>query len=92
MDVAVIQCYFLSRITDEEGRTIKGYRKPVYDTQKSKCGLKATKQRLFNQTLIIWVNGWLTECRIYVLECNQERIVARNAGINDRNIGSDNNN
>ena len=54
--------------------------------------MKVTKQRLFNQALIIWVNGCLTECRICVLECNQERIVARNAGTNDQNIGSDNNN
>ena len=32
MDVTVIECYFLSRITDKEGGTIKGYKNPVYDT------------------------------------------------------------
>ena len=61
INVAVMECYFLSRPFDEEGKPIRGYRKRMHNIWKERQGLKVTEQRLCDQVRMIKMNGWLTE-------------------------------
>ena len=64
MNVAVMECYFLSRPFDEEGKPIRGFRKRMHNIWKERQGLKVTEQRLCDQARMIRMNGWLTELEI----------------------------
>ena len=57
MNVAVMECYFLSRPFDEEGKPIRGYRKQMHNIWKERQGLKVTEQRLCDQARMIRMNG-----------------------------------
>ena len=45
VNVAVMECYFLSRPFDEEGKPIRGFRKQMHNIWKERQGLKITEQR-----------------------------------------------
>ena len=57
MNVAVMECYFLSRPFDEEGKPMRGYRKQMHNIWKERHGLKVTEQRLCDQARMIRMNG-----------------------------------
>ena len=67
-DVAVMECYFLSRPFDEEGKPMRGYRKQMHNIWKERHGLKVTEQRLCDQARMIRMNGWLTETEMNVIK------------------------
>ena len=58
MNVAVMECYFLSRPFDEKEKPIRGYRKQMHNIWKERQGLKVTEQRLCDQARMIRMNGW----------------------------------
>ena len=68
MNVAVMECYFLSRSFDEEGKPIRGYRKQMHNIWKERQGLKVTEQRLCDQARMIRMNEWLTEAEMNVIK------------------------
>ena len=67
-NVAVMECYFLSKPFDEEGKPIRGYRKRMDNIWKERQGLKVTEQRLCDQTRMIRMNGWVTELEMNVIK------------------------
>ena len=84
MNVAVMECYFLSRPFDEEGKPIRGYRKQMHNIWKETQGLKVIEQRLCDQARMIRMNGWLTELEMNVIK---KSMVNENADKNDQNSG-----
>ena len=88
MNVAVMECYFLSRPFDEEGKPIRGYRKQMHNIWKETQGLKVIEQRLCDQARMIRMNGWLTELEMNVIK---KSMVNENADKNDQNSGNDDN-
>ena len=79
MNVAVMECYFLSRPFDEEGKPIRGFRKRMHNIWKERQGLKVTEQRLCEQARMIRMNEWLTELEMNAIKKN------------DQNSGNDDN-
>ena len=86
MNVAVMECYFLSRPFDEEGKSIRGYRKRMHNIWKERQGLKVTEQKLCDQARMIRMSGWLTELEMNVIK---QSIMNENADKNDQNSGND---
>ena len=84
MNVAVMECYFLSRPFDEEGKPIRGFRKRIYNIWKERQGLKVTEQKLCDQARMIRMNGWLTELEMNAIK---KCIMNENANKNDQNSG-----
>ena len=50
MNVAVMECYFLSRPFDKEGKPIRGFRKQMHNIWMERQGLKVTEQWVANGT------------------------------------------
>ena len=46
MNTAVMECYFLSRPVDEEGKPVTGYRRRMHNIWKERYGTKITEQCL----------------------------------------------
>ena len=67
MNVVVMECYFLSRPFDEEGKPIREYTKQMHGIWKERQGLKVTEQRLYDQARMIRMNRWLTELEMNVI-------------------------
>ena len=86
MNVAVMECYLLSRSFDEEGIPIIGYKKRIHSIWKERQGLKVMEQRLRDQTRMISMNGWLTELEMNVI---MKSMTNENADKNDQNSGND---
>ena len=79
MNVAGMECYFLSRTCDKEGKPIRGFRKRMYNNWKERQGLKVTEQRLCDQDRMIRMNGRLMELEMNAIkkmhderECKQK--------------------
>ena len=88
MNVAVMECYFLSRPFDEEGKPIRGFRKRMNNIWKERQGLKVTEQRLCAQSRMIRMNWWLTELEMNAIK---NCMMKENANKNDQNSGNDDN-
>ena len=57
----VIQCFYISKLFDEEGKAIRGYRKRMFREWREKGMFESTEQCVFDQARAIRKNGWLTE-------------------------------
>ena len=68
INVAVMECYFLSRPFHEKAKPIIGYRKRMHKIWKERQGLKVTEQRLSDHTKMITKNGWLIELKMIVIK------------------------
>ena len=88
MDVAAMECYFLSRPFDEEGKPTRGYRKQMHNIWNERQGLKVTEQRLCDQARMIRINEWQTELEINAIK---KCMMNENANKNDQNSGNDDN-
>ena len=64
MNVAVMECYFLSKPVDEEGKPVRGYRRRMHSILNERQTLKVTEQQLCDQARIIRKNGWLTQVEL----------------------------
>ena len=60
LNVAVMECYFLSRPTDENGKPIRGYRRRMHNIWKERELPTVTEQRLCDQARAIRKNEWFT--------------------------------
>ena len=93
MNVVVMECYLLSRPFDEQGKSIRGYRKIMYNIcniwkERQGLGLKVTEQRVCYQARVIRMSGWLTELEMNVIKKSK---VNETADKNDQNSGNDDN-
>ena len=86
MNVAVMECYFLSRPFDKEGKPIRGFRKRMHNIWKERQGLKVTEQGLCDQVRVIRMNGWLTELEMNAIK---KCMMNENANKNDQHCGND---
>ena len=65
MNVVAMECYYLSNPVDNSGRSVRGYRKRMYESWKSRGGdLGISEQRLCDQVRAIRKNGWLSQVEI----------------------------
>ena len=53
MNIAVIECHYVSKQVDESGRPIRGYRQRMHAVWKERGLPKITKQRLCDQARAI---------------------------------------
>ena len=60
LNVAVMECYFLSKPTDENGKPIRGYRRRMHNIWKERELPTVTEQRLCDQARAIRKNEWFT--------------------------------
>ena len=88
INVAVMKCYFLSKLFDEEGKPIRGFRKRIHNIWNERQGLKVTEQRLCDQARMIRMISWLTELEMNaIIKC----MMNQNANKNNLNSGNDDN-
>ena len=51
-----MECYFLSRPVDEEGKPVRGYRRRTHNIWKERHGTEITEQRFCEQARMIRKN------------------------------------
>ena len=61
MNTVVMECYFLSRPVDEEGKPIRGYRRRMHNIWKQRYDTEITQQLLCDQARMITRNEWITK-------------------------------
>ena len=64
LNTAVMECYFLSRPVDEEGKPVIGYRRRMHNIWKERYHTEITKQRLCDQVRMIRKNEWITKLKL----------------------------
>ena len=89
MNVALMECYFLSRPFDEEGKPIRRYRKRMHNIWKERQGLKVTEQGLCDQARIIRMNEWLAELEMTVIKKSMMNENTDKNGQNSTNFDND---
>ena len=60
----VMECFFLSKPFDDNGKPVRGYRQRMYRIWKEKCPFEVTEQRLTDQARAIRKNGWLSDIEL----------------------------
>ena len=60
MNTVVMECYFLSRTVDEEGKPITRFSRRMHNFWKERYGTEITEQRLCDQARMIRKNEWIT--------------------------------
>ena len=63
LNTAVMECYFLSRPVDKEGKPVSGYRRRMH-IWKEGYGTEITERRLCDQTRMIRKNEWITKLEL----------------------------
>ena len=58
-----MECYFLSRPVEEEGKPVRGYRR-MHIIWKERYGTEITEQRLGYQARMIRKNEWITKLEL----------------------------
>ena len=64
MNIAVMECYFLSKPVDDVGKPIRGYRRRMHKVWNERQTFKVTEQRLCDQARMSRKNGWLTQVEL----------------------------
>ena len=64
LNVAIMECYYLSKPIDEDGKPIRGYRKRMHAIWKERQELDVTEQRICDQARMILKNGWLADLEL----------------------------
>ena len=60
LNVAVMECYFLSKPTGCNGRPVRGYRRRMHNFWKERGLPTVTEHRLCDHTMVLGKNGWFT--------------------------------
>ena len=81
LNTAVMECNFLSRPVDEEGKPIRGYRRRMHNVWKEQYGTKITEQCLCDQAEMIRKNEWITKLE---LEDIRRKILQKEKDIDDK--------
>ena len=82
MNIAVMECYFLSNSVDENGKPIRGYRRCMYSTWTERQSFHVTEQRLCDEARMIRKSGWLAELQLAVIK---KRLVNASVEENEEN-------
>ena len=64
INVIIMECYFQSKPTDENGVPIRGYRQRMYKAWQERGMFPSTEQRITDQARAIRKNGWLTDMEL----------------------------
>ena len=64
MNIAVMECYYLSKPVDESGRPVRGYRQRMHAVWKERGLPKITEQRLCHQARAIRKTEWFTSVEL----------------------------
>ena len=64
INIAVMECYYLSKPVDESGRPVRGYRQRMHAVCKERGLPKITEQRLCDQARVIRKNEWFTSVEL----------------------------
>ena len=78
LNTAVMECYFLSRPLDEEGKPVRGYRRRMHNIWKERYRTEITEQLLCDQARMIRKNEWITKLE---LENIRRKILQQEKGI-----------
>ena len=87
MNVAVMECYFLSKPLNDDGKPVRGYRRRMHNIWRERHSFNVTEQRLCDQARMIRKNGWLTHVE---LEEIKRRVTTEEEGvIDDSSVGEE---
>ncbi|XP_065051764.1 uncharacterized protein LOC135681303 [Rhopilema esculentum] len=87
MNVAVMECYFLSKPVNDDGKPVRGYRRRMHNIWRERHSFNLTEQRLCDQARMIRKNGWLTHVE---LEEIKRRVTTEEEGvIDDSSVGEE---
>ena len=64
MNIAVMECYYLSNPVDDNGKPVRGYRQRMHSFWKERQSFNITEQRLCGQARLIRKNNWLTALQL----------------------------
>ena len=67
VNTVVMECFYRSRLFDEEGKPVRGYRKRMFREWKDKGMFRSTEQRVCDQARVIRKNGWLSELELKMI-------------------------
>ena len=84
MNIAVMECYYLSKPVDESGRPVRGYRQRMHAVWKERGLPKITEQRLCDQARAIRKNEWFTSVELDEI---RRRITAVDEEIEEQSAG-----
>ena len=59
-----MECYFLSRPLEEEGKPVRGYGRRMHNIWKEQYRTEITEQRLCDQARMIRKNEWITKVEL----------------------------
>ena len=59
-----MECYFLSRPVDEEGKPVRGYRRRIHNNWKEQYHTEIIEQRLCDQARMIRKKEWITKLEL----------------------------
>ena len=65
---AVMECFYRSKPSDEEGRPIRGYRQRMFRQWRLRGMFECTEQRACDQARAIRKNGWLSELELEMIK------------------------
>ena len=64
----VMECFYRSKPSDEEGRPIRGYRQRMFRQWRLRGMFESTEQRVCDQARAIRKNGWLSELELEMIK------------------------
>ena len=64
MNIAVMECHYLSNPVDQSGRPVREYRQRMHAVWKERGLQKVTEQRLCDQAKAIRKNEWFTSVEL----------------------------
>ena len=64
MNIAVMECYYMSCPVDEGGKPVRGYRKRMHYAWKERGLMNISEQRLCDQARMIRKNEWFTAAEL----------------------------
>ena len=85
LNTAVMECYFLSRPVDKEGKPVRGYRRRMHNIWKDQYHTEITEQRLCDQTRMIRKSEWIAKLE---LENIKRKVLQKEKDIEINNNGN----
>ena len=64
INIAVMECYYLSNPVDDNGKPVRGYRRRMHSIWKERQSFNITEYRLCEQARLICKNKWLTALQL----------------------------
>ena len=64
----VIECFYRSKLFDEEGKPVRGYRQRMFREWRDRGLFESTEQRVCGQARAIRKNGWLSQLELEAIK------------------------